>query len=105
MAALTDLAFRHLAGWLDKPPDAAERERIWRVQVHPGKTPLAPDVDFVVLAEQFPRSGGDIKNAVLKAAQIATTEPGLKCRFTSSSTWSGRAGGLGEEVVVRANLP
>jgi hypothetical protein len=29
-----------------------------------------------VLAERYARSGGDIKNAVLKAAQIATTEPG-----------------------------
>src|SRR5215212_8959753 len=57
-------------------PNAEERERIWRVQLHPRKTPLAPDVDFKALAERFPRSGGDIKNAVLKAAQMATTEPG-----------------------------
>jgi vacuolar-type H+-ATPase subunit I/STV1 len=33
-------------------------------------------VDFRALAEAYPRSGGDIKNAVLKAAQIATTETG-----------------------------
>jgi SpoVK/Ycf46/Vps4 family AAA+-type ATPase len=58
-------------------PNAEERERIWRVQLHPRKTPLADDVDFRALAEAYPRSGGDIKNAVLKAAQIATTEPGL----------------------------
>ncbi|MBA3316993.1 MAG: 26S protease regulatory subunit [Gemmatimonadales bacterium] len=57
-------------------PNAEERERIWRVQLHARKTPLADDVDFKVLAERFARSGGDIKNAVLKAAQIATTEPG-----------------------------
>jgi SpoVK/Ycf46/Vps4 family AAA+-type ATPase len=57
-------------------PDAQERERIWQVQLHPRKTPLADDVDFRALAEAYPRSGGDIKNAVLKAAQIATTEPG-----------------------------
>jgi hypothetical protein len=37
---------------------------------------LADDVNFRALAEAYPRSGGDIKNAVLKAAQIATTEPG-----------------------------
>jgi hypothetical protein len=37
---------------------------------------LADDVSFRELAERYPRSGGDIKNAVLKAAQIATTEPG-----------------------------
>lgn len=57
-------------------PNAEERERIWRVQLHSRKTPLADDVDFGALAESYPRSGGDIKNAVLKAAQIATVEPG-----------------------------
>jgi SpoVK/Ycf46/Vps4 family AAA+-type ATPase len=57
-------------------PSAEERERIWQVQLHPRKTPLAEDVDFRALAEAYPRSGGDIKNAVLKAAQIATTETG-----------------------------
>ncbi|HUR94317.1 MAG TPA: ATP-binding protein [Gemmatimonadales bacterium] len=57
-------------------PDAEAREQIWRVQLHPRKTPLADDIDFRALAEAYPRSGGDIKNAVLKAAQIATTEPG-----------------------------
>jgi SpoVK/Ycf46/Vps4 family AAA+-type ATPase len=57
-------------------PDVEERERIWKVQLHARKTPLADDVDFRALAERYPRSGGDIKNAVLKAAQIATVEPG-----------------------------
>ncbi len=57
-------------------PGPAERERIWRAQLHATRTPLAADVDFAALAERFPRSGGDIKNAVLKAAQMATLEPG-----------------------------
>jgi SpoVK/Ycf46/Vps4 family AAA+-type ATPase len=57
-------------------PNAEERERIWRVQLHARKTPLADDVDFTALADRYPRSGGDIKNAVLKAAQMATLEPG-----------------------------
>jgi SpoVK/Ycf46/Vps4 family AAA+-type ATPase len=57
-------------------PNAEERERIWRGQLHARKTPLADDVDFKTLGERYARSGGDIKNAVLKAAQIATTEPG-----------------------------
>ena len=58
-------------------PDAAARERIWRVQLHPTKTPLADDVDFAALAERFDGvSGGDIQNAVLKAAQRAAAEPG-----------------------------
>jgi SpoVK/Ycf46/Vps4 family AAA+-type ATPase len=57
-------------------PGPAERERIWQVQLHPRKTPLADDVDFAALAERFEASGGDIKNAVLKAAQLAIAEPG-----------------------------
>jgi SpoVK/Ycf46/Vps4 family AAA+-type ATPase len=57
-------------------PGVAERERIWQVQIHPTKTPLAADVDFARLAERFALSGGDIKNAVLKAAAAAAAEPG-----------------------------
>ncbi len=57
-------------------PGAAERERIWQVQIHPTYTPLADDVDFLALAEAFAVSGGDIKNAVLKAAAAAAAEPG-----------------------------
>ena len=57
-------------------PGVAERELIWQVQIHPKKTPLAADVDFRALAERYAVSGGDIKNAVLKAATAAATEPG-----------------------------
>jgi hypothetical protein len=57
-------------------PDAPARERIWKVQLHDRKTPLADDVDFKALAEKYPVPGGDIKNAVLKAAQMASAEPG-----------------------------
>jgi SpoVK/Ycf46/Vps4 family AAA+-type ATPase len=56
-------------------PDARARERIWRAQMHP-RTPLARDVDFRRLAEQFAVTGGDIRNAVLKAATAAATGPG-----------------------------
>jgi SpoVK/Ycf46/Vps4 family AAA+-type ATPase len=56
-------------------PGVHEREQIWRVQMHP-RTPLASDVDFRTLAQQFEASGGDIRNAVLKAAQAAAAEPG-----------------------------
>ena len=78
LAANMDPAFerRIRTHILFEMPDLEARERIWRVQLHPRKTPLADDVDFRALAEAYPRSGGDIKNAVLKAAQIATTEPG-----------------------------
>ena len=58
-------------------PGPDERARIWKVQLHDKKTPLADDVNFQVLGEKYEASGGDIKNAVLKAAQMATTEPGL----------------------------
>jgi SpoVK/Ycf46/Vps4 family AAA+-type ATPase len=78
LAANIDPAFerRIRTHILFEMPDVEERERIWAVQLHSRKTPLAKDVDFRALAEAYPRSGGDIKNAVLKAAQIATVEPG-----------------------------
>jgi SpoVK/Ycf46/Vps4 family AAA+-type ATPase len=56
-------------------PGAEERERIWEVQLHP-RTPLAHDVSFRELAERFPVSGGEIRNAVLRAALAAAAEPG-----------------------------
>jgi SpoVK/Ycf46/Vps4 family AAA+-type ATPase len=55
-------------------PGKTERARIWKVQLHP-RTPLAPDVDFDALAHQYEVSGGDIQNAVLKAALAAAAEP------------------------------
>jgi AAA+ superfamily predicted ATPase len=58
-------------------PGVDEREQIWRVQFHPDKTPLAEDVNFRALAERYAVSGGDIKNAVLKAATMAAAAPGL----------------------------
>ena len=78
LAANIDPAFerRIRTHILFEMPNVEERERIWRVQLHARKTPLSDDVDFQALAERYPRSGGDIKNAVLKAAQIATLEPG-----------------------------
>lgn len=57
-------------------PGMEEREQIWRVQMHPRLTPLADDVNFRVLAEKYEASGGDIRNAVLKAALAAAAEPG-----------------------------
>lgn len=62
---------------LFEQPGPEEREKIWKVQIHARKTPLAADVDFAALAQRYPLAGGDIKNAVLKAAQMAIAEPGL----------------------------
>ena len=56
-------------------PGERERVRIWKVQLHPSRTPLAPDVDFEALAQYYEVSGGDIQNAVLKAALAAAAEP------------------------------
>jgi SpoVK/Ycf46/Vps4 family AAA+-type ATPase len=56
-------------------PGEAERAQIWRVQLHPSRTPLAGDVDFQDLARRYEVSGGDIRNAVLKAALAAAAEP------------------------------
>src|SRR4051794_21983669 len=57
-------------------PGVDEREQIWRVQMHPTRTPLAADVDFRALAETYQTSGGEIRNAVLKAAMAAASETG-----------------------------
>ena len=56
-------------------PGVTERARIWKAQLHPSRTPLASDVDFDALAHQYEVSGGDIQNAVLKAALAAAAEP------------------------------
>lgn len=56
-------------------PGEVERVRIWQAQLHPSRTPLASDVDFDELARRYEVSGGDIQNAVLKAALAAAAEP------------------------------
>lgn len=78
MAANFDRAFerRIRTHVLFEMPGVEERARIWRVHIHPTLTPLADDVDFRALAERYPASGGDIRNAVLKAALAAALEPG-----------------------------
>ena len=78
LAANFDPAFerRIRSHVLFEMPGTDEREQIWRVQMHPKLTPLGPDVDFRGLAEQYEVSGGDIRNAVLKAALAAAAEPG-----------------------------
>jgi SpoVK/Ycf46/Vps4 family AAA+-type ATPase len=56
-------------------PGKTERAQIWKAQLHPSRTPLAPDVDFDALAHRYEVSGGDIQNAVLKAALAAAADP------------------------------
>jgi SpoVK/Ycf46/Vps4 family AAA+-type ATPase len=78
LAANFDQAFerRIRTHVLFEMPGVDEREQIWRVQMHPTLTPLADDVNFRELAERHEVSGGDIRNAVLKAALAAADEPG-----------------------------
>jgi len=78
LAANFDPAFerRMSTHVLFEMPGVHEREQIWRVQMHPSLTPLAADVNFRELAERFEVTGGDIRNAVLKAATAAASEPG-----------------------------
>ena len=78
MAANLDPAFerRIRTHILFEMPGVEERERIWRVQIHPDDTPIASDVNFRALAERYEASGGDIRNAVLKGALAAASEPG-----------------------------
>jgi hypothetical protein len=51
-------------------PDVAERRLLWHA-MFPLDAPLADDVDFDQLAEQFEMSGGYIKNAAVRAAFLA----------------------------------
>src|SRR5215467_3729740 len=78
LAANFDPAFerRIRAHVLFEMPGPEDRARIWQLQIHPQKTPLACDVDFNELAERYAASGGDIKNAVLKAASAAAAGTG-----------------------------
>jgi Winged helix domain, variant/ATPase family associated with various cellular activities (AAA) len=68
---LDDAFTRRLAFTVHFPfPEAADRRRIWSV-VWPAETPLGDDVDLDLLADEFPLSGGNIKNIALAAAFLA----------------------------------
>jgi SpoVK/Ycf46/Vps4 family AAA+-type ATPase len=60
-------------------PGEAERAQIWRVQLHPARTPLAADVDFYALARRYEVSGGDIRNAD-SPAPLRGKHRGSDCR-------------------------
>jgi SpoVK/Ycf46/Vps4 family AAA+-type ATPase len=88
-------------------PTAVERRRIWRT-LTPREAPLAADVDFEALAAAYEFSGGNIKNAVLRAAYRAAGE-GVAismdhlvaaCRRESESS-----GMLFREIVTKPDEP
>ena len=56
-------------------PNAVHREQLWR-GMFPPQAPVADDVDFKFLSEQFTLPGGDIRNVVLSAAFLAAQEGG-----------------------------
>jgi ATP-dependent 26S proteasome regulatory subunit len=51
-------------------PEEDERRRLWR-SMFPSQVPLAPDIDWSMMARQFVMAGGYIKKAALRAALIA----------------------------------
>jgi SpoVK/Ycf46/Vps4 family AAA+-type ATPase len=87
-------------------PGVEERERIWQLQVHPRKTPLGPDVNFRALAQLYAMSGGDIKNAVIKAAAAAAGEPGsdLGKHITQSHLETAARDVLAAKTVMQQSL-
>lgn len=62
-------------------PDVATRELLWNILLPP-KLPVEKDIDFKKLAKRFVFTGGDIKNAIIRAASIRA----VKLNGTSSVT-------------------
>ena len=58
-------------------PGQAERERLWQLHI-PDRLPLAEDVDLARLAKAYAFTGGQIRNAVLKAASRAAAAAGTR---------------------------
>ncbi len=52
-------------------PDVEERAQLWRA-VLPASAPASADIDFSALAQKYTMSGGYIRNAVLRAAFLAS---------------------------------
>ncbi|MBN1946948.1 MAG: ATP-binding protein [Bradymonadales bacterium] len=57
-------------------PGQKEREKIWR-RLIPQETPLEQGIDFEFLAEAFELSGGQIKNAIIRAAYQSCGDGGV----------------------------
>jgi SpoVK/Ycf46/Vps4 family AAA+-type ATPase len=77
-----DPAFhRRLTCHLTLPfPDAADRERLWRVHLPP-QLPIAGPIDLGDLARRYEMSGGYIRNAALRAAFLAAQEKSPLTQF------------------------
>jgi len=51
-------------------PEEAERKQLW-ISMFPPKVPMAPHIDWDLMAKRFEMAGGYIKKAALRAALIA----------------------------------
>jgi len=51
-------------------PEEAERKQLWK-SMFPKTVPLAPDIDWDLMARRFEMAGGYIKKAALRAALVA----------------------------------
>ena len=66
--SIDDAFKRRLNFRIDFPfPEAEDRARLWQVHV-PSQAPIEAEVEWDWLAEKYELSGGNIKNAVLRAA-------------------------------------
>lgn len=54
-------------------PDAEHRAKIWRGHV-PRECPIEPDIDWALVGKSFQLAGGNIKNALLRAAYHAARD-------------------------------
>lgn len=57
-------------------PEKEARQRVWQI-VFPAQAPLAPGVDFGLLAERYRLTGGNIRNVALTAAFLAARDGGI----------------------------
>lgn len=70
-----DPAFkRRLAFRMNFPlPDENERAELWRRMI-PTSADIAPDINFKELGREYELAGGNIRNAIVRAAFLAATE-------------------------------
>jgi hypothetical protein len=79
---LDEAFMRRLNDVIEFPsPDDHLRERIWR-QHFPPRAPVADDINFGLLGQQFKVTGGKIRNAAISAAYFAAQEAGENARIT-----------------------
>ena len=98
-----DSAFaRRFHAVVDFPrPDAKARSQLWKQHIPP-RAPLAPEVDFPMLAESVVLTGGQIRNAALHAAFIAAGEGGaINLVRIARAVWA-ELGKEGRERIKRS---